>query len=159
MRHTSLASLSLLCVGLLFAFAGNAEAQTEGTGTVTLIPYWSESVPLPDGTMLMRDHSRGVVLADDPASVAFHMSAQDCRGTSIMSADGELLKGHGYCDSVDGDGHVYWIWYENTPGVNTWGFMDGTGKYEGMEGGGTVEPTVLPDGRVVITWKGSWTTK
>jgi hypothetical protein len=38
--------------------------------------------------------------------------------------------------------------------------MGGTGKYEGITGGGTTTPLAqMADGRTAITWDGHWTMK
>jgi hypothetical protein len=77
----------------------------------------------------------------------------------LISADGST-DGHGYCDAVDADGDRWWIWWNNTPESNRWGFIGGTGKYEGIKGGGTTTPLAqMADGRAAITWNGSWTMK
>jgi hypothetical protein len=129
-----------------------------GSGTVTYIPASMENVERPDGTIFQRSHLKGVVVATD-AAVPFHLSNQDCVGGNIIGADGALLDGHGYCDGVDADGDVWWIWWHNSVDENVWGFMGGTGKYEGIEGGGTTQvQSQSADGRMVITWEGTWQT-
>jgi hypothetical protein len=146
------AAFVLLAAG----FATTAQAQQTGSGTATYVPAKIKKMELPDGTMLERSHLRTVVVADDPA-VPFHMSTQDCLGTNILDAEGNLLTGRGYCDGVDGDGDVWWIWWNNGPTGGDWGFMGGTGKYEGITGGGTTTfEGATPDSRLVITWEGSW---
>ena len=160
MPRPTLARLALsLCVALLVT-AQTAWAQTtSGQGTVTYIQHSSEEVNLAGGTTLMRAHLKGVVLADDP-SVPFHMSPQDCIGANILGRDGLPLAGYGHCEGVDQAGHAWFIWYHNSPDGNTWGFMGGTGKYEGIEGGGTTQDNPpSPDGRLVISWEGTWTMK
>ena len=77
----------------------------------------------------------------------------------MIAADGST-NGHGYCDAVDADGDRWWIWWNNTPESNKWGFIGGTGKYEGITGGGTTESLAqMADGRAAITWDGHWTMK
>lgn len=50
--------------------------------------------------------------------------------------------------------------HHNGPDGNTWGFTGGTGKYEGITGGGTTTTLAqMADGRTAITWDGTWTMK
>jgi hypothetical protein len=148
------AALVLLAAGV----SGTVQAQQQsGSGTATYVPVKTKTTELPDGTMLQRVHSQSVVMADDPAAVPFHMSPQDCFGANHLDADGTMVVGRGYCDAMDRDGDVWWIWWTSSPTGGTWGFMGGTGKYAGIEGGGTTMPQgQTPDGRLVITWEGTW---
>ncbi len=160
MYRTMLAGCALLLGGLFAGATATAQAPpTTGTGTVTYVPVTMETIDLPDGTKLQRSHLKGVVLATD-ANVPFHLSPQDCVGSNRIAADGQALGGAGYCDGVDRDGHVWWIWWKNAPSGNTWGFTGGSGKYSGVEGGGTTTPQMQgADGRLVIRWMGSWKMK
>ena len=160
MSHITLGRLALLTSMVALGAAGPAQAQSgSGGGTVTYIPAHQEKMELADGTMMVHQHLKGVVLAEG-ASVPFHMSSQDCIGSNIMDAEGMLIDGYGHCRGIDADGDVWFIWYHNSPDGNSWGLMGGTGKFEGIEGGGTTQanpPTA--DGRLVITWEGTWTMK
>ena len=120
----------------------------------------SETFELPDGQPAMRTHQRGTVLAEDESS-SIHLSSQDCFGTMLLNADGSAAPGYGYCDGIDRDGDMWTIWWKNETGEGSvWGYLGGTGKYVGVEGGGTTQNVLRsPDGRMVITWKGKWTLK
>lgn len=160
MRHIMLAGCAVLLGGLVVTATAAAQSpQRTGSGTATYVPATLETIDLPDGSKLQRSHLKGVVIAAD-ATVPFHMSPQDCVGSNRISATGQVLGGSGYCDGMDRDGHVWWIWWKNAPSGNTWGFMGGTGKYDGIEGGGTTEPQYQgADGRLVINWTGRWRMK
>ncbi len=160
MRHAVLASLAIVLGALAAAPAPMAQAQTvTGSGWVTYVPHSTETLVLPDGNTLERSHLKGVVIAADP-EVPFHLSSQDCSGTNVLGSDGAPLLGSGYCEGVDRDGDVWWIWWRNAPDGDTWGFTAGTGKYEGIEGGGTTQPQFQgSDGRFVISWEGTWQMK
>ncbi len=144
---------------ILGSLAAPAMAGEEkGGGTVTYAPAEVSNTQLPDGGMMQRSHIMGIVLADD-ASNSIHLASQDCFGTTVIAADGSA-NGHGYCDAVDADGDRWWIWWNNTPEGNKWGFIGGTGKYEGITGGGTTEALAqMADGRTAITWDGHWIMK
>ena len=152
--------MTVLICGVVFGSLGApAEAGEEsGSGTVTYAPAAVDNTQLPDGGMMQRSHIMGIVLADDPSN-SIHLASQDCFGTTLIAADG-TANGHGYCDAVDTDGDRWWIWWNNTPESNKWGFIGGTGKYEGIKGGGTTTPLAqMADGRSAITWNGHWTMK
>jgi len=149
----------VICGLLIGSLAAPAEAGEEkGSGTVTYAPAAVETVQLPDGGMMQRSHIMGIVLADDPSN-SIHLASQDCFGTTVIAADGTAIA-NGYCDAVNANGDRWWIWWHNGPEGNTWGFMGGTGKFGGIKGGGTTTPLAqMADGRVAITWDGSWTIK
>lgn len=135
-------------------------SETSAEGTVTYLPVTESSTKLADGRTVVRFHNRGVVLASDPGS-ALHGSAQDCSGTLLIGQDGKPASGSGYCDGVDAAGDVWWLWWTDTSGgASKWGFLGGTGKFQGIEGGGTTQTIVMTDdGRQTIRWQGTWTTK
>ena len=118
-----------------------------------------ESFKLPDGNMASRVLSSGFITADDPAS-PLSLASMTCSGTSVTRAEA-TVRGAGTCDSVDADGDLafYWWRYDDKSG-GRWGFLGGTGKWSGVEGGGTYAPgQAWKDGRTSNTWKGSWKTR
>jgi hypothetical protein len=134
-------------------------AEVTGGGTITFVGFHIGERPVAGGMTLGQDHLRGVVLADDPAN-PMHMAAHDCIGGSIFNPAGEEDKGAGYCDAIDADGDVAFIAYFNHGDDRTWVFLGGSGKFDGIEGGGTTAVVGgTPDGRVVIRWDGVWTMK
>lgn len=119
----------------------------------------SESVSLPGGRTLQRAVSNGIILTDDPSS-PLNESAATCIGATIVSASGEPGVGSGHCEAIDKDGDVWMLWYRNDADGGPWGMMNGTGKFEGIEGGGTwaIGPQ-WPDGRGINTWEATYTMK
>ncbi len=153
-------SKSALTFSSLFLLVGTSapsEVLAEsGSGTVTYVPVASETMQDSSGKTITRDHLKGVILASDPG-IKFHLATQDCKGTTVVSAYGNDLVVKGYCDAIDRDGDVWWLWYDGTAQGSTWGILGGTGKYAGMTGGGTTTTEKpAPDGRFVIHWEGSW---
>ncbi|MDH3667212.1 MAG: hypothetical protein OEN23_09825 [Paracoccaceae bacterium] len=143
------------CLAAALALPGAALAE-EGTGTATYIVTWSESTPRPGGGAVQHVRMKGVVLADDAKS-ALHGASQTCQGANVVGADGGAITGHGVCDAVDADGDTWSIWYANDAGGRRWGIIGGTGKFQNMTGGGTTKVIVPPrNGRVVISWEGTW---
>lgn len=155
-------SLVVLAGALLLATVlapdafGQGEVSVKGKFTFSAS---SESVSLPDGRTLQRAVSNGFLLTDDPNS-PLNQNAATCIGTTVMSATGEPVVGSGHCDAVDNDGDVWTLWWRNDAKGGPWGMMNGTGKFEGMEGGGTwaIGPQ-WPDGRGINTWEGTYTTR
>ena len=146
-----------LCALIVGAVAAPATAGEEtASGTVTYVPITMETMEMADGSMMQRSHIRGIVLVDD-ASSSIHLSSQDCFGTTVVAADGSATA-NGYCDAIDADGDLWWIWWHNSPDKNVWGFMGGTGKFMGVKGEGTSTPIVQKaDGSSVVAWNGAWT--
>lgn len=155
-RAWTLFAIFGLIIGSLATPAWSGEETA--SGTVTYAPASLDTVETADGGMVQRSHIMGIVLCDDP-SASIHLASQDCFGTTVVSADGTVV-GNGYCDAVDAEGDRWWIWWHNGPKGNTWGFMGGTGKYDGIKGGGTTTNLVqMADGRSAINWEGHWTIK
>lgn len=115
--------------------AGAAEMTISGKVPLTVI--YHDETKLPDGSIVSRDHVRGTIEASDSAAM-FDGNAQDCFGAIVFAPGGEeIVQGHGYCDSVDKDGDVWWLaWTTDTSGESRWMITGGTGKYEGIAGTG-----------------------
>jgi len=114
-------------------------------------------MPLADGTVLVRVVQAGVVLADDAAS-PIDRTATTCSGSSVMDASGVAVVVSGVCDGVAADGSVWTAWYGGDQEGGAWGFMGGTGKYEGIEGRGTFSAgEQWSDGRGINSWEGTYT--
>ncbi len=151
-------ALAGIVVSCLLGASLAAAQEVKGKGHVVYVPHSTETFKLADGTPAMRMQSKGVVLAADPAT-SIHLSTQDCSGTYVMNVDGTMRTASGYCDGIDKDGHVWWIWWKGNQAGSNWGFLGGTGKYEGIKGGGTTKTEMqAADGRLVISWEGNWTT-
>lgn len=146
--------LSLAAAGAISLPA--AAAEVAGSGTVTYIFRHLGDRPIAGGNALGQDHLKAIILADDPAN-PLNMTEHDCLGGSIIGPNGDTGNGAGYCDGIDKDGDVYFIWYRNDGADRRWGFLGGTGKFAGVDGGGTTEVVGgTPDGRVVVKWQGKW---
>ena len=128
----------------------------QGSGTVTYVTVQAEVADIGGGATVRRGHSKGVILADDPASV-FHLATQDCTGATVIGADGAVLSDSGSCDAVDREGDTWALWYANDAAGRRWEIIGGTGRYAGMTGDGTTEVLLqTPDGRMTLRWSGSW---
>jgi hypothetical protein len=140
--------VSVVLGGIAYAESGQAEGQ------VVYVQHRSDEFELRDGSKGYRTWNKGVVTAEDPET-PFHMSAQDCVGTTIVSADGEVASAGGYCDGIDRQGDVWLIsWYDGY-----WTFLGGTGKYASIKGGGTTrQGPPMDGGRSIVFWTGEWIT-
>jgi len=146
---------------LLLATASGAKAgqKVTGSGQAFRVPKSSETYKLSDGRSVQQTSEAGYLTAaqsDNP----LNMNSQDCSGTVIVSTDGKTSTGGGYCVGFDPSGDTAWIWWHGGFDGGTWGFMDGTGKFKGVDGGGTWKTKQrLPDGKFIDTWEGTWQMK
>ena len=153
MRATAAAALGLCLTG--GAQAG--EAQVSGFVTYSIKPL--ASTPAAGGSKLGKVHLKGVMVSNDPAH-SLHLATQDCLGSSLDNADGSPIDSYGTCVATDKDGDVWWLVYHNGVGERTWTVLGGTGKYEGVSGGGTSEWLLgTGDGRAVVGYAGKMFTK
>jgi hypothetical protein len=114
-------------------------------------------MPLSQGHVLMRVVQSGVIFADDPAS-PIDRTATTCTGSMVMDTTGQATVVSGHCDGVNADGDVWTIWYAGDQDGGDWGYMGGTGKFEGIKGGGTFSAEVQwSDGRGINSWEGTYT--
>lgn len=147
---TALAALTLVSATSLQAQVMPAE------GYATYIQTDATTTALADGRSRVDATIDGYVLTDDP-SHPVHLAAQDCASTNLVAADGTIERSAGYCASRDADGDMFWIWFWNGGDGGEWGIINGTGKFEGMTGGGTSVPQAGdPDGRFAIRWEGTF---
>ena len=133
-------------------------ADVKVTGTVTYVIVSEESTKLSDGRTIMHSHDKGVVISDDPQS-PIHLALEDCFDTVVLGADGSLESGAGYCDTFDKDGDGYWFTWTATETGTLWNVYHGTGKYEGMTGGGSSTTELMLPDRFSVTFEGTVTTK
>ena len=155
-------SATLVAASLIIASISNTATKAgefNGNGTVTYTVSTLEQMTAKSANSMALSHLRGVVLASDPTS-PIHLSNQDCMGSTIPNETGAPLNGAGSCTGIDRDGDIWWIWYSNTSQSRDWGFIDGTGKFEGVKGNGTTSVlSASPNGRLAVTWQGKWTMK
>lgn len=141
-----------------FLFAGVTVAETfELDGHSIWTPISEESYSLPDGRTVTRQVLSGFSMNEEP-NTPFRTS-QDCMFTTVTAADGSFESG-GFCDAVDADGDVYWAVGSATEKGGKWSYLGGTGKFEGLTGGGTYQLALeWPDGKLMATWDGTAETK
>ncbi len=142
---------------LLSLTTGSPAQERSHSGDFAFMTTASEEMPLSDGQVLMRVVQSGMVFADDPAS-PLDRTATTCTGSTVMDATGRATVVSGHCDGVDADGDVWTIWYGGDEDGGDWGYMGGTGKFEGIEGGGTFSAeSQWSDGRGINSWEGKYT--
>lgn len=146
----------LLASSALVFAAPTIAAEVSGKGSVTYSTS-SEVMELKGGDKLVHTAFKGVVLADDPKS-PLNMSLQDCSGSTVLNKKGEPQGGGGYCSGVDSDGDIWWISWRGNAAGSDWSFISGTGKYDGVTGGGKTRNLLQTADRMVISWEGAWTT-
>ena len=137
-------AISLAAVLALGVVGSVSAQQMSGGGYVALVPKPAVTSETPDGRVLQMVGVDGIVFGDEV----------------VMAADGSDLMAKGYCDGVDLEGDVWWISWEETAAGGSWNLLGGTGKFEGVSGGGqTSRVAEWPDGRYVVRWDGTWTMK
>lgn len=86
---------------------------------------------------------RGISLADDPAKT-FNNYTQRCIG-SVAVVRGKA-SGSGFCKNVDpanGDMTIIEWTASEKPGIGTFKFLSGTGKWKGISGGGDYQQAAV----------------
>ena len=143
---------------LFLALAPGSPAQENShSGDFAFTTTASEEMPLSDGHVLMRVVQSGMIFADDPAS-PIDRTATTCSGSMVMDASARATVISGHCDGVDAGGDVWTIWYAGDQDGGDWGYMGGTGKFEGIKGGGTFSAEAQwSDGRGINAWEGTYT--
>jgi hypothetical protein len=89
------------------------------------------------GTTILATHARGLSDSMTPGG-AFDNQTYECRSVANASKSGVEFTGR--CTFVDMDGHKALGAFSGNPKGWMWKFLSGTGKYEGIEGGGTTKP-------------------
>jgi hypothetical protein len=157
-RHVSTVSVAAFVL-LATVSAAKGGQKVTGNGHNFFVPKSSETYKLPDGRSVGQTSEAGYITtaqADNP----LNMNTANCSGTTITSADGKTGTGSGYCVNFDPAGDAAWMWWRGDLDGGTWGFVDGTGKFKGVEGGGTWKTTQRsPDGKHIDTWEGTWQMK
>jgi len=134
-------------------------AELKVSGTVVHVIVSKESQKLDDGRTILHVHDKGIVETNDPKS-PLNSTTRECSGTWINDAKGNFVTGGGYCDNFDKSGDAYWNSWKTAPGGgNIWSVYHGTGKFEGMSGGGTSKLLIYFEDRYEITFEGTVTMK
>ena len=129
--------IALLPATLLFMISSGATSAGEpikDTGAMAcVIDKWDEKEP-EKGHKLVDAAMRCVLVPDDPAEPTI---SQDCAGKYEYMPD-ESWKANGTCTDNYPDGKVHLTWEEGSHLKEyTYTKTGGTGKYEGVKGGGT----------------------
>lgn len=147
--------ISLLAPFALATPAIGQQIATSGIGAY--IPQGEVVTELPDGRSQVSVRMGGYLKTDDPEDPN-DLVSQDCAATNIVGADGTLQVSGGHCAAQDPDGDMYWISFWNTLEGGEWSMVGGTGKFEGVTGGGTSTTLAAGgDGRSLIRWEGTIT--
>lgn len=143
---------------LFLTLAPRSMAQERSaSGVFTYTTASSDEMLLSDDAGLMRVVQSGIIMTDDPAS-ALNRSATTCSGSSVINASTQAAAIAGYCDMVDVDGDVWTAWYSGDQDGGVWGFLVGTGKFEGVKGEGTWRAgEAWADGRGINSWAVTYT--
>jgi hypothetical protein len=124
-------------VGFALAFASLtvAPASAEEIAISGTVAYSATSTT---EKVLTRQTMKGTIEADGDDSI-IDGAEQECYGSFafLKGKDGtQPVAGHGFCDTVDKDGDVWWLVFNAGGERSKWEVVGGTGKYEGMTGSG-----------------------
>ena len=127
---------------ILSGGSANAGEPMKDTGAMACVTdKWDVKEPQ-KGHKLVDAAMRCVLVPDDPAEPSI---SQDCAGKYEYLPD-ESWKGSGTCTDNYAGGKVYLTWEEGSQLKEyTYTKTGGTGKYEGMKGGGTYMYQSLTD--------------
>ncbi len=147
------AALVTFVLALAVPFKASAQTKT-GSGYAVYVPHGEMVQEFSSGSTVVRFSQQGFSLADEPDD-PLNMVSFDCAGVTAMTSAGQTS--HGHCDGVTTDGDTYSLWWRGDDTGGDWGFIAGTGKYSGINGGGTYQPVAeWPDGKNVVRWTSEW---
>ncbi len=134
------AAAALLILGNV---AANAGKTIDDAGTIACVmDKWDESEP-DKGHKLVKSANRCILIPDDPAAPKV---TEDCSGNYEYMAD-KTWKASGTCtDNYPGGDKAFLTWEEGSHLKEyTYKKTGGTGKYQGISGGGTYMYESLTD--------------
>lgn len=161
MRTRTLVLVSTALVGVVVAgsVAFAQAMKSKGSGRGMYAATETGSTKLANGTTVRFSHDTGFCTGNEPGN-PFDGTCQDCFASEVVAADGSLIQRKGHCIGIDRDGDTWTLWFDGAANPGTWTIIGGTGKFKGMEGGGTHQLVQKwPDGRYTISWEGSWQVK
>lgn len=139
---------SVLSVITLALLTVSAAAAAQSSGHYYNHTTSEKRIALPNGNTAILSHFFELT-ATDKANDPMNHLAGSCSGQFIVSKDGKTLAGDGICFSKDTEGDSLTHWWKmdaagtaSCPNVcGSYGYMQGTGKFKGVTGGGTWKQT------------------
>ena len=156
-------AISVLATAITFVLAFTIPASAgdpiTASGRNTTVPISSVPTKLPNGTTALTNHTSGVVIVEKTTENNPSLLAQqDCFSTVVVAEDGKSGKVMGHCTAINPKGDVWTLSFNGDFTGGTWEYIDGTGPYAGVKGGGTYKPMgQLPNGNSINSWEGKWT--
>ena len=141
---------------ITIAVTAHAEDLERGWGFSATERTITGQHPLAGGGELRTRRSSGIFFTYD-AALPFNGSSYECLSSFYMAASDPHGHGHGQCYGIDPEGDIWWAQLRGGRDYGTWTFLDGTGRYLGVKGGGTwdTRATAGPK-KYITTWKGQW---
>ena len=136
-------------------------AEGRDTGYAFASPQIVEATkPLKNGLTLLDVHRSGVMVAENPKS-PWHHATFLAYGTTVQDADGKVVQEVALWETTDADGDSTWsILWRPAEGPGKLEFVQGTGKWEGIAGGGMALGVVRAraDDHAMPRWEMCWRT-
>jgi hypothetical protein len=154
-KYFSVVVSILLLVGITCTAHLLGGKKFSGKGKGIHSPLSDEVEKLADGRTLHHVRQQGFLLPDDEDHPE-QLASIDCSGIQVWESDGKRWNGSGTCITIDRDGDTAFSWWEGTEKSTNWGYLRGTGKFEGVKGSGvarTVEK--LANGKWIEEWEGT----
>ena len=155
MKTRTLVLVSAAVVGVVVAGSVVRAELKKGkiTGRSVMVATVLDTTKLANGTTVRHTHSKGFTVSNDPGS-PFDGACEDVFLSDVLAADGTVVSSTASGDGVDRDGDAWSFVSGTQPG--TWVYAGGTGKFKGIEGGGTYKlEKEWPDGRAIYSWEGT----
>ena len=124
-------------------------------------PHTVEEVKkLSNGLVLSHNHQAGVIISENEDSPRHWATGLD-HGTTIKNADGSALADAVLIRNIDADGNICWFahWWWYAKGDGSYRFVDGTGKWKGIQGSGRTLGMLREreDDHFMLNWEFRWT--
>lgn len=165
-REQKMKTVAYVVAVVLMVSVPGAFGADAGSGRFANHNMSTQSSDLPGGGRIDVVHYHQVTFADQPGHPLDNTIA-DCVGLYRFSKDDAVESASGSCfgRDADGDGTSFW-WRLEAQGTadcptmcGVWGYYAGSGKFDGISGGGTwQQTTVFPDAGTG-TWQGTHSLK
>ena len=122
-------------------------------------PVEYKKTPLRNGTTVVGGRSTGIFVSEDSDGPWTQATFQSM-GTRVVERNGQPLCETALWEATDPDGDTAWAvlhWWPGE-GPGTFQFIEGTGKWQGITGGGETRGTVRErvDGHLMLQWEIDW---
>jgi hypothetical protein len=146
--------MALIIFTMGMVLVGDTLAGESGKAAGRLVSYGTTfhvlKVPDVEGHTIMMWEAKGIGFSEKWGNYLYTEM-----GTGDFTK--ETISGQGYLHATFLDGSTYTVKAEGKGGKGTWTFIKGTGKLEGIQGGGPYKTNSLAPDRWYTDWEGEYT--